>query len=115
MMVFGMHLVEQRGDAVIIHVQENLDKVSASRLASAIELAEVNQRQRIVVCLELCKSCDSAGLSVLARAHKRNGSYFFVVLPDGAPCRRTFGVTGLSTLIQLVPTLQGALDVKLTA
>jgi anti-anti-sigma factor len=110
-----MHLVEQREAAVIIHVKDTLDRVEAPKLASTIAIAERDQRQRIIVSMERCKSCDSAGLAVLALAHRRNAANFFVVLPDGAPCRRTFMVTGLSTLMHLVPTVQGALDVQLGA
>jgi anti-anti-sigma factor len=110
-----MQRVEQVGDAIVIYVKDHLDLASAASLNSSIELAKGNERQRIVVSLEGCGFCDSAGLSVLVRAHKRHGSRFFVVLSDEAPCRRSFSVTGLATLIQLVPTVQRALDVGLGA
>jgi anti-anti-sigma factor len=110
-----MHLVEQRGDAVIIHVKDDLDLTSAPILASTIELAEVCSGTRIIIAMENCRFCDAAGLSVLAVAHKRNGLHFFVVLPEEAPCRRTFTATGFATLLQLVPTLQRALDVQIGA
>jgi anti-anti-sigma factor len=108
-----MQLVQQVGDALVIHVNDHLDIVSARSLASTIQLAD--GVQRIVVSLERCGFCDSAGLSVLVRAHKRHGTRFFVVLSEEAPCRRSFSVTGLSTLLQMVPTVQRALDVQLGA
>jgi len=109
-----MYSVEQRGDAVIIHVKGDLDVSSAPYLGSTIALAEGGAGTRIVVQMDSCGFCDSAGLAVLAMAAKRNGSAFFVVLPAAAPCRRSFEVTGLSVLIQIVSTLQLALDVELT-
>jgi anti-anti-sigma factor len=110
-----MHLVERRDAAVIIYVKDILDRAEAAKLASTITLAEEDKNARIIVSMERCKSCDSAGLAVLALAHRRIGSNFIVVLPDGAPCRRTFMVTGLSTLIHLAPSVQGALEVQLGA
>jgi len=108
-----MRFVQQVGDAIVIHVDDQLDIASARSLASTIQLAD--GVERIVVSLEACAFCDSAGLSVLVRAHKRHGTRFFVVLSDDAPCRRSFSVTGLATLLQLVPTVQRALEVQLGA
>ncbi len=110
-----MHLVEQRGNATIIHVHEDLDTESSSGLASLIRLAEGNSGQRIVVSLESCKYCYSAGLAVLTQAHHRIGANFFVVIPSGSRIRRLFEITGLSKVLQIAPTLKSAFGVEWVA
>ncbi len=110
-----MHLVEQRGNATIIHVHEDLDIESSPGLASLIRLAEASTGRRIVVSLESCKYCYAAGLTVLSQAHHRIGPNFFVVIPNGSRIRRLFEITGLSKLLQITPTLKGAFDTELIA
>jgi anti-anti-sigma factor len=95
-------------EAQIVDVDEDLDVVSAAGLAGMIGALEAADGA-IVVSLEACPFCDSAGLTALLRASKRLGSRFRLVLPARAPARRVFDILDVAKLPFVFGSLAEAL------
>jgi anti-sigma B factor antagonist len=106
-----MYHLEQRGISTVIHVDHDLDIVSAPALDASIRLAETDKERRVIVSLERCAYCDANGLTVLVRAKKRNGPNLTIVVPKSARCYRVFEVTGLSSRLSVFSSLDLALNV----
>lgn len=101
--------IERRDAAAIVHVTEDLDIASKSRLADSIVAAETGGPTRILVSLQRCEYCDSTGLGELVKARRRLGARFHVVASPASQCRKIFELTGLTAILQISPTVEAAL------
>jgi len=110
-----MFEVERRGDASIIHVDDDLDIASKDHLSDALARAEQAAAPRVIVSLERCLYCDSSGLAELIRAHKRLGTALIVVVPPASQCRRIFEIAGLVTILRVYPSIDAAFLVNVTS
>lgn len=104
-----MFHVQQRGNANLIDVREDLDIATASTLESAIVIAECTSASRIVVSLESCPYCDSSALAALIRSKKRLGDRLTIVVPIESRTRRIFDMTGLSAKLDVRTDVNAAL------
>lgn len=104
-----MYEIERREDVSIVDVDDDLDCASQARLRTSIESAERFGARIVIVSLVSCEYCDSSGLSELIIAQRRLGLRFHVIVPPGARCRRVFDLTGLTAILQISPSLEGAL------
>ncbi len=108
--------VERRGDASIVHIDEDLDIACRERLGASIEAAErMDSPRLIVISLERCAYCDSSGLAELLKAYKRLRQHLVVVVPSGSQCRRVFEITGLNAILQISPSIDSALLLNVTS
>jgi anti-anti-sigma factor len=80
-------------------------------LRAALLEAATQGSKTLVVDMAQTQYCDSAGLNVLVRAHKRaqaDGGELLLVI-SGAAVLRIFAVTGIGRLILSFPSLEQAL------
>src|SRR6516165_3065722 len=90
---------------------EEIDITNAAGLRAALLEAAARGSKTLVADLAQTQFCDSAGLNVLVRAHKRaqdNGSELLLVI-CAATVLRIFAVTGIDHLIPTFSTLDQAL------
>ena len=103
--------VEMAAEVPVVAAPEEIDIGNAAGLRAALLQAAAHGNQTLVVDMSRTQFCDSAGLHVLVRAHKRaqagGGELLLVIC--GAAVLRIFAVTGIDRLIPHVPTLGQAL------
>lgn len=91
----------------VIHAAGDLDLASADRLWAGIA-AHLGTGTRVVLECAAVTFCDSAGLQVLLRAHKRAaGSGSFALSGAGGALARVLEITGLTGRIPSVETSFG--------
>jgi anti-sigma B factor antagonist len=103
--------VEVAGGVPVVAAPEEIDITNAAGLRAALAQAAAPGNRTLVVDMSRTQFCDSAGLHVLVRAHKRaqaNGGELRVVI-GGAAVLRIFAVTGIDRLIPSFPSLAQAL------
>jgi anti-sigma B factor antagonist len=86
----------------VVTAPAEIDIGTASHLRTALLQAAIDGHATVVVDLTPTQLCDSAGLNLLVRVHKRTlakGGELRLVLPAGAPVRRIFTVTGIDRVI----------------
>ncbi len=103
-----MYQVEQRSDATVLHVRDDVDMASRKAFETVLEAALASDPSRLIVSFEDCTYCDSTGLGILVGAQKRIGSRLTVVAPESGVCRRLLTVSGISKFIRCTPTLDAA-------
>jgi anti-sigma B factor antagonist len=102
--------VEMAGVPVVA-APEEIDITNAAGLRAALLQAAPLGNGTLVVDMSRTQFCDSAGLNVLVRAHKRtqaDGGELLLVI-CGAAVLRIFAVTGIDHLIPIFPSLGQAL------
>ena len=90
----------------------DIDVTNADQLRTALLEAAVRGHATVVVDLTLTSFCDSAGLGVLVRAHKRalaEGGEVRLVIPPGGAVSRIFTLTSLYRFIPHFDSLPDAL------
>jgi anti-anti-sigma factor len=95
----------------VVTAPEEIDITNAAGLRAALLEAAARGSKTLVADLAQTQFCDSAGLNVLVRAHKRaqdNGSELLLVI-CAATVLRIFAVTGIDHLIPTFSTLDQAL------
>jgi anti-sigma B factor antagonist len=101
--------VEVISGARVVTAPEEIDITNAAGLRAA--LLEAAGSRTLVVDMARTQFCDSAGLNVLVRAHKRaraeGGELLLVIC--AAAVLRIFAVTGIDRLIPNFPDLDQAL------
>ena len=101
--------VEVVSGARVVTAPEEIDITNAAGLRAA--LLEAAGSRTLVVDMARTQFCDSAGLNVLVRAHKRaraeGGELLLVIC--AAAVLRIFAVTGIDRLIPNFPDLDQAL------
>ena len=89
-----------------------IDLTTADRFRLVLLEAAAHGDATVVVDMTHTKFCDSAGLSVLARAHKQaleEGGELRLVIPAGGAVFRVFTLTSLHRFIPRFASLQEAL------
>jgi anti-sigma B factor antagonist len=103
--------VEMVGGLLVVAAPEEIDITNAAGLREALLQAGAPGNGTLVVDMSRTQYCDSAGLNVLVRAHKRaqaDGGELLLVI-CGAAVLRIFAVTGIDRLIPTFPSLGHAL------
>ena len=94
----------------VVTAPEEIDITTAYRLRSALAAA-VRGHATVVVDMTRTHACDTAGLHVLVRAHRRalaQGGELWLVI-SGPEVRRLFAITGLDRVIRQFASLDEAL------
>jgi anti-sigma B factor antagonist len=95
----------------VVTAPEEIDITNAAGLRAALLEAAAYGSGTLVVDMAQTQFCDSAGLNVLVRAHKRvraeGGELLLVIC--AAAVLRIFAVTGIDQLIPSFPDLEQAL------
>jgi anti-sigma B factor antagonist len=98
----------------VVTTPAEIDLTTAEQLRMALLRAAARRQTTVVVDMTRTRFCDSAGLTVLVRAHKRalaeGGELRLVVPADGAVAR----ILGINRLDLVIP-LFGSLEEALTA
>jgi anti-sigma B factor antagonist len=103
--------VEMIGGVPVVAAAEEIDITNAAGLRAALLQAAAQGDGTLVVDMSRTQFCDSAGLNVLVRAHKRaqaQGREVLLVI-SGAAVLRIFAVTGIDHLIPNFASLEEAL------
>jgi anti-anti-sigma factor len=103
--------VQVVGGVPVVTAPEEIDITNAAGLRAVLLEATGHGSRTLVVDMAQTQFCDSAGLHVLVRAHKRaqaeGGELLLVIC--AAAVLRIFAVTGIDHLIPNFPTLEQAL------
>jgi anti-sigma B factor antagonist len=102
----------------VILAPAEIDVTAADRLRAVLLGSAAGGHATVVVDMTRTLFCDSAGLSVLVRAHKRaldEGGELRLVIPAGGAVFRLFALTGLYRFIPRFATLEEALAQRPTA
>ena len=103
--------VEVVSGVPVVTAPEEIDIGNAPTLRAALLEAAAHGSRTLVVDLAQTQFCDSAGLNVLVRGHKRaqaEGGELLLVICTAAVLR-IFAVTGIDHLIPTFPNLEQAL------
>jgi anti-anti-sigma factor len=104
-------LVEVVSGVPVVTAPEEIDIGNAAGLRAALLEAATHESRTLVVDMAQTQFCDSAGLNVLVRAHKRaraeGGELLLVIC--AAAVLRIFAVTGIDHLVPNFPNLEQAL------
>ena len=99
------------GGVPVVAAPEEIDLVNAAGLRAALFDAAERGNGTLVVDMSRTQFCDSAGLNVLVRAHKRaeaqGGEVLLVISRDAV--LRIFAVTGIDRLIPNFASLEEAM------
>ena len=96
----------------VVTAPAEIDITTADRLRLVLLETAAHGHTTVVVDMTRTQFCDSAGLSVLVRAHKRaleEGGELRLVIPDGGAVFRIFTLTSLYRFIPRFGSLQEAL------
>jgi anti-sigma B factor antagonist len=96
----------------VVATPADIDITTAERLHMVLLRTASRSHATIVVDMTRTGFCDSAGLSVLVRAHKRavtDGGELRLVLPAGGAVPRIFALTCLDRVIPVFGSLEEAL------
>jgi len=103
--------VQVAGGVPVVVAPEEIDITNAVGLRAALLEAAAHRNGTLVVDMSQTQFCDSAGINVLVRAHKRaqaKGRAVLLVI-TGAAVLRILAVTGIDRLIPTFPSLAEAL------
>ncbi|MGN7247988.1 STAS domain-containing protein [Janibacter anophelis] len=98
------------GEVNIVHVSGEIDVTSAAVLRDALEALIADGRRRLTLDLGEVTFMDSTGLGIVVGRLKkltRHGGVL-TVAADHERVLRVFTITGLDQLIDIHPTLEGA-------
>lgn len=98
---------------VVVAAPAEIDVTNAERLRVALLRAEGHAQTLVVADLTRTLFCDSAGLAVLVKAHRRavaGGGQLRLVLSADGPVARIIALTGLYRLIPCFRSLGEAVD-----
>jgi anti-sigma B factor antagonist len=99
----------------VVTAPEEIDITNAASLRAALLEAAARGRGAMVADMSRTQFCDSAGLSVLVRAHKRaqaEGGELLLVVP-ATSVLRIFAITGIDRMIPNFSSLEDALAARL--
>ena len=103
--------VEMVGGIPVVAAPDEIDITNAGVLRAALLQAAAHGNGTLVVDMSRTQFCDSAGLNVLVRAHKRaeaqGGEVLLVISRDAV--LRIFAVTGIDRLIPNFASLEEAM------
>ena len=105
-------------DVPVVTTPAEIDVTTAEQLHMVLLRATARGQALVVVDMTRTRFCDSAGLTVLVRAHKRaladGGELRLIITPDGAVAR-ILAITRLDCVIPLFGRLEEALASRPTA
>lgn len=108
----GRVRVEQRGDAVLVRVDGDIDLANAHEVRLALESAPDTETAAMVVDLSGTGYVDSSGVAVLvgvARDLSVRRQRMVVVAPTGAAVRRVLDIVQIGTLAPVYESVDDAL------
>jgi anti-sigma B factor antagonist len=108
----GGYPVEMITDIPVVRAPAEIDITTADRLRAVLTAAVARGHTTVVVDMTRTEFCDSSGLGVLVRAHKRAleaGGELRLVMPADGAVFRTFTMTSLYRFIPRFGSLQEAL------
>jgi anti-sigma B factor antagonist len=108
----GGYPVEMITDVPVVRAPAEIDITTAERLRAVLNAAIARGHTTVVVDMTGTQFCDSSGLGVLVRAHKRAleaGGELRLVMPADGAVFRTFTMTSLYRFIPRFGSLQEAL------
>lgn len=91
----------------VLRVDGDVDVLTAPKLLDLI--AEAPAAAKVVVDLSNCRYFDSSGVTALVRTFKARGAHLRVVVPEQAPIRKIFAITGLLSVLRVESTLEDAI------
>ncbi|MDA4088823.1 Anti-sigma-F factor antagonist RsfB [Mycolicibacterium hassiacum DSM 44199] len=96
----------------VVAASGELDMLTAPQLRDAVQAALEKDPAGLIVDLTDVDFLGSAGMQVLMEAHNQTdgSSIRFAVVADGPATSRPLKITGIADLIQLVPSLDAALE-----
>jgi anti-sigma B factor antagonist len=103
--------VQVVGGVPVVATPEEIDITNAAGLRIALAEATARGRGTLVVDMSGTQFCDSSGIHILVRAHKRAlaaGGELLLVL-TAATVLRIFAITGIDRIIPSFPSLAEAL------
>ncbi len=97
---------------VVVSATGELDMLTAPQLRDAVQAALGKDPAGLIVDLTTVDFLGSAGMQVLMEAHNQTGGtdVRFAVVADGPATSRPLKITGIADLIDLVPSLDVALE-----
>jgi anti-anti-sigma factor len=96
---------------VVLSVSGDLDMLTADSLAEAVDRVLTQHPASLVIDLSDVNFLASHGMNVLLSAHFRAGSdTSVVVVADGPLTARPLTLVGITDIIAICPTLDGALS-----
>jgi anti-sigma B factor antagonist len=104
--------VERRGDAVVAHVQGDVDLSNSAELHRALEDAVVPDTHGVAVDMSRVGYVDSTGMTVLATVAKGlevRRQRLAVVAPQGSGVRRLLEIVGIDRVVGLHDSLDDAI------
>lgn len=101
--------LEWRDKAAVLRVVGEIDLLSAPEFEDVVTGVVADRPELLVVDLRSVTFLCSAGLQVLAGAHRSLGTSDVRVVSDSTVTTRPFTSTGLDTWIGVFPTLEQAL------
>ena len=96
----------------VVTAPEQIDVTAAEQLRVVLLRAAARRSAAVVVDMARTRFCDSAGLTVLVRAHRQavsDGGELRLVLPAGGAVSRIFAITSLDRVIPVFGSLEEAL------
>jgi anti-sigma B factor antagonist len=99
------------GGMPVVTAPADLDTTTADQLRAVLLQAASQGHTTVVVDMTRTQFCDSSGLGVLVRAHKRaleDGGELRLVIPAGGPVFRIFTLTSLYRFIPRFDSRQEA-------
>jgi anti-sigma B factor antagonist len=96
----------------VVTTPAEIDLTTAEQLRMVLLRAAARRQTTVVVDMTRTRFCDSAGLTVLVRAHRRavaEGGELRLVIPAGGAMARTFAITRLDLVIPVFSSLDEAL------
>jgi anti-anti-sigma factor len=105
-------MVEMISGVPVIAAPAEIDVTTADRFRLILLEATAHGHTTVVVDMTGTRFCDSSGLGVLVRAHKRalgEGGELRLVMPAGGAVCRIFALTSLYSFIPHFDSLQEAL------
>jgi anti-anti-sigma factor len=101
--------LDRRGRAAVLAVAGEIDLLSAPEFADVVDAVLAGEPEILVVDLRAVTFFCSAGLQVLAAAHRRLAEGALRVVSDSAVTSGPLKTTGLDTWITIHPTVGEAL------
>ena len=105
--------IEMVNGVPVVAAPEEIDASTADWLGELLLQGHCCGHGTFVVDMTGTQYCDSAGLGVLVRAHKRalaEGGELRLVIPASAAVLRVFAITGIDRVIPNFPSLYEALE-----
>jgi anti-sigma B factor antagonist len=96
----------------VVAAPAEIDSTTAGQLRMVLLRTAARRPAAVVVDMTRTRFCDSAGLTVLVRAHQRavaDGGELRVVIPGGGAVARVFAITSLDRVIRVFGSLDEAL------